>query len=225
MVHARGPAPRDLPAGSRPDTSGRWLRLFRGQQSEIRQLRHWLTALLPDGLERDDLTSVAVELATNAIQHTASGQSGWFTVELARHGHVAGIAVTDEGGPGGPQPSDDPMSDCGRGLVIVQALAQSWGVRGDSRGRTVWAEVACRPRPRLRPRRLPARSACPARCLPGRLPAARPALPDGSRSAFRRAQPGQDAARPGTRSARRPGAQAEDGVPGGPPGRTSPPDR
>jgi anti-sigma regulatory factor (Ser/Thr protein kinase) len=143
MVHARGSAPRDLPASSRPDTSGRWQRLLRGQQSEVRQLRRWLAALLPDGPERDDLTSVAVELATNAIQHTASGQSGWFTVELACHGHVAWIAVTDEGGPGAPRPSDDPLSDCGRGLVIVQALAQSWGVRGDSRGRTVWAEVAC----------------------------------------------------------------------------------
>ena len=127
-------------------------------------MRHWLTSLLPDGLERDDLTSVAVELATNAIQHTASGQSGWFTVELACHGHVAGIAVSDEGGAGAPQPSDDPMSDRGRGLVIVQALAQSWGVRGDSRGRTVWAEVA------WPARRLPVRSAGPAGCLPGRLP-------------------------------------------------------
>ena len=115
-------------------------------------MRRWLAALLPDGLERDDLTSVAVELATNAIQHTASGQDGWFTVELACHGRVAWIAVTDEGGPGAPRPSDDPMSDCGRELIIVQALAQSCGVRGDSRGRTVWAEVACpalaRPRPR-----------------------------------------------------------------------------
>ncbi|MGD0933399.1 MAG: ATP-binding protein, partial [Streptosporangiaceae bacterium] len=150
MVHAGGSAPRDLPASSRPDTSGRSQRLFRGQQSEVRQLRRWLAALLPDGLERDDLTSVAVELATNAIQHTASGQNGWFTVELARRGHVAAIAVTDEGGPGAPQPSDDPMSDCGRGLVIVQALAQSWGVRGNSRSRTVWAEVACRRRDAVR---------------------------------------------------------------------------
>ncbi len=121
-------------------------------------MRHWLTSLLPDGLERDDLTSVAVELATNAIQHTASGQSGWFTVELACHGHMAGIAVSDEGGAGAPQPSDDPMSDRGRGLVIVQALAQSWGVRGDSRGRTVWAEVAA--------------------AGPGACPSAAPAQPD-----------------------------------------------
>jgi serine/threonine-protein kinase RsbW len=154
MVHARGSARRDVPAGSRPDTSGPWRRLFRGQQSEVRQLRRWLAALFPDSPERDDLTSVAVELATNAIQHTASGHGGWFTVELACHGHVAWIAVTDEGGPGVPEPSADPVSESGRGLVIVQALAQSCGVRGDSRGRTVWAEVACpvpapaRPRPR-----------------------------------------------------------------------------
>jgi hypothetical protein len=40
------------------------------------RLRRWLAALLPDGLERDDLTSVAVELATNAIQHTASVTDG-----------------------------------------------------------------------------------------------------------------------------------------------------
>ncbi len=168
MVHARGSAPRDLPGGSRPDTSGQWQRLLRGQQSEVRQLRRWLATLLPDGPERDDLTSVAVELATNAIQHTASGQGGWFTVELACHGHVAWIAVTDEGGPGVPQPSDDPMSDCGRGLVIVQALAESCGVRGDSRGRTVWAEVA-------RPAAAPAR-AWP---RPGRMPSRPDAFPDG----------------------------------------------
>jgi hypothetical protein len=34
------------------------------------------------------------------------------------------------------------MSDGGRGLVIVRALAESCGVRGDRRGRTVWAEIA-----------------------------------------------------------------------------------
>ena len=34
------------------------------------------------------------------------------------------------------------MSDCGRGLIIVRALSESYGVRGDARGRTVWAEVA-----------------------------------------------------------------------------------
>ena len=45
------------------------------------------------------------------------------------------------------------MSDCGRGLIIVRALSESCGVRGDAGGRTVWAEVdwASKPVPALRP--------------------------------------------------------------------------
>jgi Histidine kinase-like ATPase domain len=173
MVHTHRPA---------PDTSDRagiwsrtgwpvprreyWQRLFRGQQTELRQLRHWLTALLPDTSARDDLISVAVELGTNAIQHTASGDGGWFTVEVACLGPVIRVAVTDEGGPGAPRLTGDPLSsgdlaldsdldgdldseiavdcesDCGRGLLIVRALSVTAGVCGNARGRTVWAEVA-----------------------------------------------------------------------------------
>jgi anti-sigma regulatory factor (Ser/Thr protein kinase) len=144
MVHARGSAHRDASAEGtpRPDTCGRWQRLFRGQESELRQLRRWLTALLPDRPARDDLISVAVELGTNAIQHTSSGRGGWFTVEVTQRGAVARIDVTDEGAASGPEVNEDPMSDCGRGLIIVRALSESCGVRGDARGRTVWAEVA-----------------------------------------------------------------------------------
>ncbi len=160
MVHARGSAHRDTSADGtpRPDTCGRWQRLFRGQESELRQLRRWLIALLPDRPARDDLISVAVELGTNAIQHTSSGQGGWFTVEVTRRGAVARIDVTDEGAATGPEITDDPMSDCGRGLIIVRALSESCGFRGDARGRTVWAEVAWAPEPVLasRPAMAPA---------------------------------------------------------------------
>src|ERR1700742_4040570 len=88
----------------------RWQRLFRGQESELRQLRRWLCVLLPDTSARDDLISVAVELGTNAIQHTASGDGGWFTVEVACLGPVIRVAVTDEGGPGVPCLTGDPLS-------------------------------------------------------------------------------------------------------------------
>src|ERR1700749_4717359 len=132
----------------------RWQRLFRGQESELRQLRRWLCVLLPDTTARDDPISVAVELGTNAIQHTSSGDGGWFTVEVACLGSVIRVAVTDEGAPVAPQLGDDPLaggllddevdydSDCGRGLLIVQALAAASGVCGHVSGRTVWAEVA-----------------------------------------------------------------------------------
>jgi anti-sigma regulatory factor (Ser/Thr protein kinase) len=144
MIHARGSAYQDAQADemSRPDTYGRWCRLFRGQESELRPLRRWLTSLLPDRAARDDLISVAVELGTNAIQHTSSGQGGSFTVEVTHRDAMTRIDVTDGGAPSGPQITDDPMSDCGRGLIIVRALSESCGVRGDARGRTVWAEVA-----------------------------------------------------------------------------------
>src|ERR1700689_3169156 len=157
MVHTHRPA---------PDTSDRagiwsrtgwpvprrehWQRLFRGQQTELRQLRHWITALLPDTSARDDLISVAVELGTNAIQHTASGDGGWFTVEVACLGSVIRVAVTDEGAAAAPRLGDDPLagggllddevdydSDCGRGMLIVQALSAASGVCGNVSGRTV----------------------------------------------------------------------------------------
>ncbi|HXP56491.1 MAG TPA: ATP-binding protein [Streptosporangiaceae bacterium] len=133
----------------------RWQRLFRGQESELRQLRRWLCVLLPDTSARDDLISVAVELGTNAIQHTASGDGGWFTVEVSCLSSVIRVAVTDEGAPVAPQLGEDPFaggdildgdvdydSDCGRGLLIVQALSAASGVCGNVSGRTVWAEVA-----------------------------------------------------------------------------------
>ena len=82
----------------------------------MRHLRRWLTGLLPDCPERDDLISVAVELGTNAVQHTASGAGGWFTVAVTRRATVVRLDVTDEGGPCGPQAGGDPMSDCGRGV-------------------------------------------------------------------------------------------------------------
>ena len=131
-----------------------WQRLFRGQESELRQLRRWLCVLLPDTSARDDLISVAVELGTNAIQHTASGDGGWFTVEVASLASVIRVAVTDEGAAVAPQLGHDPFtgdaldaevdydSDCGRGLLIVQALSAASGVCGNPSGRTVWAEVA-----------------------------------------------------------------------------------
>ena len=116
--------------------------MFRGQDSELRQLRRWLRVLLPDCPARDDLISVAAELAANAIQHTASGNGGWFTVEVTSLGPVVRLDVTDQGGPFVPQVSDVAMSDRGRGLIIVQALAERYGVCGGGGGRTVWAELA-----------------------------------------------------------------------------------
>jgi hypothetical protein len=151
MVHASGPARQDAEAGQSPPRGPgtgpglSWRRLFRGEEPELARLRRWLGGLLPDRPARDDLLSVAVELGTNAIQHTASGQGGWFTVEVAWHGPVIRVSVADGGAAAGPRLNEDPMSDSGRGWVIIRALSVRTGVCGDSRGRTVWAEVPWAP--------------------------------------------------------------------------------
>ncbi|HET9896562.1 MAG TPA: ATP-binding protein [Streptosporangiaceae bacterium] len=106
-------------------------------------MRRWIEWALPDCPGRDDVASVATELASNAIRHTRSGCGGAFVVEISRSAETVRVAVTDGGAPGAPRLVDDPDGETGRGLVLVRALAVSTGVRGDHRSRMVWAEVPC----------------------------------------------------------------------------------
>ena len=81
----------------------RWRQVFFGEERQLATLRCWLVSLLPDCLARDDVISVATELASNAIRHTTSGQGGRFGVEITRHAAVVRVAVADSGGPGEPR--------------------------------------------------------------------------------------------------------------------------
>jgi hypothetical protein len=122
----------------------RWRRVFPGRDDQVREVRRWLTALLPGAPERNDVVVVAVELVTNAIRHTASGRGGLVMVEVTWCGAVLRIAVADDGAPGGPRlaAATGGLAECGRGLRLVRALAGSTGVCGDARGRLVWADIA-----------------------------------------------------------------------------------
>lgn len=119
--------------------------VFPGRPAELVRLRRWLASLLPDTQARDDVMLVAVELATNAIKHTASGAGGYFTVEITCGGELGTVrvTVTDGGAEAGPvwPVSPDPLNEHGLGLQLVRALAAHSGANGDSRGRRVWAKV------------------------------------------------------------------------------------
>jgi hypothetical protein len=119
--------------------------VFPGRGAELGQLRRWLASLLPDAPARDDVVLVAVELATNAIKHTASGKGGYFTVEITCAGEpgTVRVTVTDGGAAAGPvwPASPDPLDGHGLGLQLVRALTARSGASGDSCGRRVWAEV------------------------------------------------------------------------------------
>jgi hypothetical protein len=106
-------------------------------------LRRWLSALLPECPARGDLLSVATELGSNALEHTASGrQGGWFAVEVTWHQSMVLVGVADCGGPAEPRVIDDPDGERGRGLLLVRGLSMRTGWTGDPRGRLVWAQLA-----------------------------------------------------------------------------------
>ena len=131
----------------------RWFRVFPGVTAQVAEARKFVTRLLEACPGRDVLVACVSELAANAVLHTASGDGGYFTVEVCcpRTG-VARIAVTDSGGPtepaaGTPVSADSRDGDItdlptrGLGLALVAAVASRWGYRITGPGRTVWAEA------------------------------------------------------------------------------------
>jgi two-component sensor histidine kinase len=89
----------------------------------------------------DDVALVATELAANAVTHAASA----FRVSLSRNASHVRIAVEDAAA-AYPRPrSAGPNDTSGRGLALVQVLAERWGCDPMPTGKTVWAELALDP--------------------------------------------------------------------------------
>jgi hypothetical protein len=121
----------------------RWRQVFPGEERQLGVLRRWLASVLPECPARDDIISVATELGSNALLHTASGHSGLFAVEISWYESIVRVTVADRGSPTEPHLIDDPAAEHGRGLLLVRGLSVRTGVTGDHRGRLVWADIAC----------------------------------------------------------------------------------
>jgi anti-sigma regulatory factor (Ser/Thr protein kinase) len=98
------------------------------------------------GLPSESAAQIVAELATNAAVHgRVPGRD--FRLELAVEdgGKRLRIAVSDTRGDRLPRASAhaaDSESESGRGLLIVEALADRWGVAlGPVPRKTVWAEL------------------------------------------------------------------------------------
>ena len=101
------------------------------------QLRSW-------GMPSDAANHIVAELAANAATHgRVPGRD--FRLTLYVVDGTLRIEVTDTRGERLPQlqlPAAD--AEVGRGLLLVDALADRWGVREDRFPRkTVWAELRC----------------------------------------------------------------------------------
>ena len=83
------------------------------------------------------------ELVTNAVRHT----QGLLLLEITIHGETLHVAVVDDapGSPILPNPTlrnQDHYATNGRGLTMVDVLADRWGFTSGDGCKTVWFEVA-----------------------------------------------------------------------------------
>jgi len=94
-----------------------------------------------------DVISVAAELIANAVRHAEPLPGG--VVRLAWRlrtsdgKRMVEVRVTDGGAISLPRPRAASIDEAdGRGLKIVEALADRWGVDKDGLGQSVWAELS-----------------------------------------------------------------------------------
>jgi anti-sigma regulatory factor (Ser/Thr protein kinase) len=93
---------------------------------------------------QDDVLLCVSELATNALLHgVPPARCFRLDLSLATDG-VLRVEVHDSG-PGEIHPAHpSPYAEHGRGLLLVEALADDWGVRERDPGKVVWCEFrAC----------------------------------------------------------------------------------
>lgn len=117
-------------------------RAFPGRADQITRARDFTKRALGTSPVADDAVLLVSELATNALEHTSTGNGGQFEVTIYRNETSLLIGVTDNGSAKAPEPGPlDPESETGRGLGLVELVAHRWGHCGGKHGRTVWFEL------------------------------------------------------------------------------------
>ncbi|MEU3504459.1 ATP-binding protein [Streptomyces hundungensis] len=89
----------------------------------------------------DDVLLCVSELATNALLHGVPPGRGFLLRMALCGGAVLRVEVQDSGG-GVPRIADA-ADEGGRGLLLVEAVADKWGVGEREPGKAVWCEFVC----------------------------------------------------------------------------------
>lgn len=90
----------------------------------------------------DDMVLMVSELMTNAVTHgRVPGTSGrQVRMAIEKAGDVIRVEVRDTQSDKQPHRCEAGQNTSGRGLVLVEALSDAWGVSHEVIGKTVWVE-------------------------------------------------------------------------------------
>ncbi|MCK1814929.1 ATP-binding protein [Streptomyces sp. XM4011] len=117
------------------------------EPSEVRRARHWLrerlagTGVSPGQV--DTLTLLVSELVTNAVVHTGSPAVLRLVMRESACRHPVRLEVADRSALAPRPRSADTDDTCGRGLELVDLLADRWGWQREPAGKRVWCELDC----------------------------------------------------------------------------------
>jgi len=124
-----------------------WTRRFRGGADQVLEVRRWLEELLPECAARADVLLLASELCTNSIVHSRSGEAGGqFSVDVDWAPALARVVIGDQGSAKTPAIApraggDALLGESGRGLLLVDSVADDWGTTSRPNRRWVWADI------------------------------------------------------------------------------------
>ncbi len=132
-----GPAADDLlaPAPGLPVLNAAYTvrprrRVFPGRPDQVRHARRFVERALDGCPVTDTAVLLTSELASNAVQHTATRDGGSFEVIACRALAAAAVAVIDDGAATTPAPREarpGDLNERGHGLELVDMLATQWG--------------------------------------------------------------------------------------------------
>ena len=122
---------------ARPDAAtAHYHATYHGRPDQVSAVREEVAAYLGDCPVTDDAVLIVSEIATNAVRHSESA-SEFFSVRVYLHQGWVWLECEDLGGQWQCQTDEERP----HGLSIVDALAEEWGVDGDTAGRVVWARL------------------------------------------------------------------------------------
>ncbi|MCY9783176.1 ATP-binding protein [Nocardiopsis sp. EMB25] len=135
-----------VPKPSNHPEMRRFLGRFPGSLPSVGDARYWLwqrldLARVPEP-PRHDALLILSEIATNALLHAPTGRGGGaFLVSVFTYARCLRVAVRATGGPALPRLEvvpTEPDAEHGRGLFIVNSLADSWGIERTRCGPSVY---------------------------------------------------------------------------------------
>lgn len=116
-------------------------RAFEPDGPNARAARQFVAeAVTAVGMSPDDALLLASELVTNVVLHARTD----FIVRMAVTDEAIRVAVMDANTRLPTRVKAPVDATSGRGLSIVDAVAQRWGVDAHPGGKTVWFELPCR---------------------------------------------------------------------------------